>query len=97
MAQARRGQTVGGSAKCKGWWVARETRENVRVYVLELSVVSAPAGRVDETPGYARDEELVGDLELDDRVKHFFPGGKHRVEFLRLWHRTREAVKYKAM
>jgi len=42
-------------------------RERV-VYVPELSVVGAPTGEVNETPGDARNEELVGDLELGYRV-----------------------------
>jgi hypothetical protein len=42
----------------------REKRVLTRVYALELSVVGAAAGGVDETPGNARNEELVGDHEL---------------------------------
>ena len=58
-------------------------------------MVGAPAGGVDEAPGDARDEELVGDGELYDRVERLFPGSEHRVEFLRLRDRAREAVENK--
>ena len=65
--------------------------------VLELPVVGAPAGGVDETAGDARDEELVGDGELDDRVERLFARGEHRVEFFGLRDRAREAVEHKAV
>lgn len=65
------------------------------MYVPEFSVVCASTGGVDEAPGDARDEELVGDDELDDRVERLFARGEHRVEFLGLWDCAREAVEYK--
>jgi len=67
------------------------------VYVLEFPVVRASTGGVDEAPRDTRDEELVGDLELDDRIEHLFPRGEHRVEFLCLRDRTRETVERKAV
>jgi hypothetical protein len=42
----------------------KKKRVRTRVYALELSVVGAAAGGVDETPGNARNEEPVGDHEL---------------------------------
>jgi hypothetical protein len=65
--------------------------------VLELPVVGATAGGVDETAGDARDEELVGDGELDDRVERLFARSEHRVEFFGLRDRAREAVEHKAV
>jgi len=75
----------------------KKTRVRQHVYVLELPVVRASTGGVDETPRDTRNEELVGDLELDDRIEHLFPRGEHRVEFLCLRDRTRETVERKAV
>ena len=64
--------------------------------VLEFLVISAPAGRVDQAAGDARDEQLVGDGKLNDRVERFFPRREHRVEFLCLRDRAGEPVEHKA-
>lgn len=53
MGQTRRGQ-----------WKREKIHVRTRKYAPELSVVRAAAGGVDETPGNARNEELVGDHEL---------------------------------
>ena len=52
---------------------------------------------MDKTTGDARNEELVGDLELGYRVQRLFPRCEHLVEFLRLWDSTRETVEDKAI
>ncbi len=52
MGQTRRGQLDGGKAR------------KMRVHALEFSVVGAPAGGMDETPGDAGNEESVRDHEL---------------------------------
>ena len=64
--------------------------------VLEFLVISAPAGGVDQAAGDTRDEQLVGDGKLNDRVERFFPRREHRVEFLCLRDRAGEPVKHKA-
>ena len=55
-----------GQTRRDQWKSEKKIGERVRtrVYAPELSVVGAAAGGVDETPGNARNEELVGDHEL---------------------------------
>ena len=60
-------------------------------------MIGAAAGGVDEASGDARDEELVGDFELYDRVERLFSRSEHRVEFLGLWDCTWETIEYKAV
>jgi hypothetical protein len=60
MGQAR---THGGSQR-----EVKKICARTHVYVPELSVVGASTGGVDKTPSDARNEELVGDLELGYRV-----------------------------
>lgn len=56
-------------------------------------MVRAAAGGVDESAGDARDEQLVGDGELDDGVKLLLACSKHGIELLRLGNGAGEAVK----
>lgn len=51
---------------------------------------------MDKTTGDARNEELVVNLELDDRVKLLFAGLKHAIKFLSLGNRPWETVEHKA-
>lgn len=60
-------------------------------------MVCPAAGRVNETAGNTRDEQLVGNDEFDDRVELFFAGFEHGVKFLSLWDRARETVEYEAI
>jgi len=56
------GVDAAGVSKKKGR--KKKDRVRKRVYALELSVVGAAAGGVNETPGDSGNEELVGDHEL---------------------------------
>ena len=44
----------------------------MHVDIPEFPAVCASAGRVDETPSDARNDEVVGDDRFDDRVEHLF-------------------------
>jgi hypothetical protein len=88
---------VWGKALAGGRSGAIPTRRHVIVQnVLEFPVISPPAGGVDQPAGDARDEKLVGDGQLNDRVERFFPRGEHRVQFLCLRDRAREPIEHKA-
>ena len=63
---------------------------------LEFAVVRAAARGVDEAAGDTRDEELVGDDELDDVVERLLALREHRVELLGLPDCAREAVEDEA-
>lgn len=59
-------------------------------------MVGTAAGRVNETAGDTRNEELVGDDEFDNRIELLFARFQHGVEFLSLRGRARKTVKYEA-
>lgn len=63
---------------------------------LELLVVRPTAGGVNEAARNTRDEELVGNDELDDGVELLLAVSQHRIELLRLGNRPWEAVKYES-
>lgn len=52
--------------------------------------------RVNQATSYARDEQLVCNVELNDGVKFFFAFGKHAVKLLSLGYCPREAIQYKS-
>ena len=47
---------------------------------------------MDQTPSDSRDEQLVGDRQLDDVVKLLLAGLEHGIEFLGLRNCARETV-----
>jgi hypothetical protein len=49
-------------------WGQREGEKRMRTHGGYVPVVGAPTGGVDKAAGDARDEELVGDLQLGYRV-----------------------------
>ena len=51
---------------------------------------------MNETTRDTRDQELVGDRELNNGVKLFLAVSKHGIEFFRLRYRAREAIENKA-
>ena len=59
-------------------------------------MVGAPACRVNQTTSYSRDEQLVGDLELHDRVELLLAHEQHRIKLLGLRDCARETVQDKA-
>ena len=59
-------------------------------------MVRATAGRVNEASGNTRDEELVVDEELDDRVELLLAFREHAIEFLGLWDCAGEAVQHES-
>ena len=64
---------------------------------VEELVVAAATGRVDEAARDAADQELVGDLQLDDVVKLLLALAEHLVELLGLRRRAREAIEDEAL
>lgn len=69
------------------------TRSESSKNTLELLVVRSSGSGVDESTGDSRDEERVGDLELDGVVDLLLLGLEHRVELLGLGDRSGESVK----
>lgn len=69
------------------------TRSESSKNTLELLVVRSSGSGVDESTGDSRDEERVGDLELDGVVDLLLLGLEHRVKLLGLGDRSGESVK----
>ena len=69
----------------------------MRANLRKLLVVGTTAGRVDQSSGDARNEEIVADLELDGVIDSLALGLQHVVELFGLYDGSREAVEDEAV
>ena len=76
----------------------QRTRHNSKAerHLLELLVVGATAGGVDQATGNTRDQEAIIHNELDDRVKFLLPRLEHAIELLGLRDSAGEAIEDEA-
>ena len=69
----------------------------MRANLRKLLVVGTTAGRVDQSSGDARNEEIVADLELDGVIDSLALGLQHVVELFGLYDCSREAIEDEAV
>lgn len=73
------------------------TKKGKMEYIRKFAVVRPPTGGVNKTASDARYKQLIRNLELNNMVEVLLPRFEHRIEFLSLDGRPREAVEDEAI